>query len=109
MDAADIARELAENRTVETVVCRIAHRRRLDDDLADLSQLVYEVILGYDPVRLNDLRDCGQLENFIARIVLNQYRSASSPFHYIYRRFRSVCRQIGLSDWPDTGGGGDGR
>lgn len=101
MSAADIAGELAEARTVEAVVCRIAHRP-MSDDLADLSQLVYEVILTYDAARLNDLRDCGQLENFIARIVLNQYRSASSPFHYVYRRFRSLCFRIGLSDWPDA-------
>lgn len=101
MSAADIAGELAEARTVEAVVCRIAHRP-MCDDLADLSQLVYEVILTYDAARLNDLRDCGQLENFIARIVLNQYRSASSPFHYVYRRFRSLCSRIGLSDWPDA-------
>lgn len=101
LSAADIARELAESRTVEGVVCRIAHRP-MCDDLADLSQLVYEVILTYDAARLNDLRDCGQLENFIARIVLNQYRSASSPYHYIYRRFRCLCSRIGLSDWPDA-------
>ena len=96
----DIVEELARSHTIEAVVCRVAHSP-LTDDLKDLSQMVYGIILDYDEERLNDLRDCGQLENFIARIVLNQFRSRTSPFYNIYCRFRNLCQDIGLKDWGD--------
>ena len=45
MTKGEIIREIAEQGEVEAVVQRIAHARELDDDLKDLVQTVYLILL----------------------------------------------------------------
>lgn len=78
---------LARQRKVETMIENIAHQH-LSADLKDLSQMVYLILLEYDDARLQDLWDNGQIDYFIARIIVNQYKSTNSPFHTIFRKFR---------------------
>ena len=76
----------------------IAHRS-LTPELEDLSQMVYQIILEYPEDKVLDLWENGQIGFFIARVVLNQYRSASSPYYYLYMRF---AKNAGvLEDRPD--------
>lgn len=78
--------QLARERRVETMVENIA-KQPLADDLKDLSQMVYLVLLEYDEKKLQDLWDNNQINFFIARIIINQYRSSNSPFHKLFRKF----------------------
>lgn len=77
---------LARERRVETMVENIA-QQPLDTDLKDLAQMVYLILLEYDEEKLMDIWEHGQINFFIARIILNQYRSANSPFHKLYRKY----------------------
>ena len=79
--------KLANERRVETMIENIA-KQPLDADLKDLSQMVYLILLEYDERKLLDLWDHGQINFFIARIILNQYRSSNSPFHKLFRKYR---------------------
>lgn len=72
---------------VETMVTNIAHKP-MSADLQDLSQMVYLILLEYDEKKLQDLWEHNQMHFFIARIIVNQYNSVSSPFHTIFRKFR---------------------
>lgn len=83
----EIVEAIAKDRMVETMVTNIAHKP-MSADLQDLSQMVYLILLEYDEKRLQDLWINNQMHFFIARIIVNQYNSVTSPFHTIFRKFR---------------------
>ena len=85
MDKSEIVARIAQERRVETMVENIA-KSFLTPDLKDLCQMVYLILLEYDETKLIDLWDHGQINFFIARIVLNQYRSSNSPFYKLFRK-----------------------
>lgn len=93
---AHIIETLAEEKRVEALVENIAHHS-LTADLKDLCQMVYMILLEYDEAKLQDLWENDQMNFFLARIILNQYRSSNSPFHTIFRKFqeRSVYMGVG--------------
>lgn len=82
----EIVETLARERRVETMVQNIAHADALDADLKDLAQMVYLVLLEYDDDKIADLWDNRQMDFFIARVILNQYRSKHSPWHDLIRK-----------------------
>lgn len=71
----------------------IAHHS-MSADLKDLSQMVYLILLEYDERRLLDLWENDQMHFFLARIIVNQYRSTSSPFYTIFRKNRIKAEDI---------------
>lgn len=76
------------------MVENIAHHS-LTADLKDLCQMVYLILLEYDESKLQDLWENDQMNFFLARIILNQYRSSNSPFHSIYRKYQERSISIG--------------
>ena len=90
-----IIETLAKERRVEALVENIAHHS-LTADLKDLCQMVYLVLLEYDETKLLDLWENNQINFFLARIIINQYRSSNSPFHYIFRKFQERCVYMGV-------------
>lgn len=93
-----IIETLAREKRVEALVENIAHHA-LTADLKDLCQMVYLILLEYDETKLLDLWENNQINFFLARIILNQYRSSNSPFHTIFRKFqeRSVYMGVGTN------------
>ncbi|MGN0191081.1 MAG: hypothetical protein ACI39U_05440 [Candidatus Cryptobacteroides sp.] len=88
----EIVRQLARERVVETMVMNIA-RQKLTPDLKDLSQMVYEILLDYDEDKIQDLWEHRQIRFFIARIIINQFRSSNSPFHTLYRKYQRMLNE----------------
>lgn len=93
-DKKTIIETLAKDRRVEALVGNIAHHS-LTADLKDLCQMVYLILLEYDESKLQDLWENEQINFFIARIILNQYRSSNSPFHAIFRKYQERSLSIG--------------
>lgn len=93
-----IIETLAKEKRVEALVENIAHHA-LTADLKDLCQMVYLILLEYDDVKLRDLWENEEINFFIARIIINQYRSCNSPFHTIFRKLqeRSVSLGTGVN------------
>ena len=91
---AHIIETLAQEKRVEALVENIAHHS-LTADLKDLCQMVYMILLEYDEVKLQDLWENDQMNFFLARIILNQYRSSNSPFHAIFRKYQERSLSIG--------------
>ena len=100
MSKSDIIEAIAKARMVETMVQNIA-QQSLTADLKDLTQMVYLILLEYDETKLQDLWDNNQISFFLARIIINQYRSSNSPFHTIYRKFRERSEDLQGKDWLD--------
>ena len=94
IDKKTIIETLAKDRRVEALVENIAHHS-LTADLKDLCQMVYLILLEYDESKLQDLWENDQINFFIARIILNQYRSSNSPFHAIFRKYQDRSLSIG--------------
>lgn len=97
MNRTDIVETLAREHKVETMIKNIAHQE-LSADLKDLSQMVYLILLEYDETKLQDLWEHNQMDFFIARIIVNQYRSSNSPFHTLIRKFRLMVDELVLED-----------
>lgn len=85
--------QMARERRVETMVENIA-RRSLTPELKDLAQMVYLILLEYDEEKMADLWENGQMNFFIARIIINQYRSANSPFFKLFRKYGLKAEDI---------------
>ena len=96
----EIVAELANNKLVEKMVCNIAHQS-LSEDLKDLAQMVYIILLEYDDDRIIDLYTNKQMHFFIARIIINQFRSSNSPYHLIFRRYQESFVSINNLDDGD--------
>ena len=90
-----IVETLARERRVEQMVVNIAHQT-LTPDLEDLCQMVYLILLEYDEAKLQDLWENDQINFFLARVILNQYRSTNSPFYALFRKFQE--KSIPLAD-----------
>ena len=93
-DKKTIIETLAKDRRVEALGENIAHHS-LTADLKDLCQMVYLILLEYDEPKLQDLWENDQMNFFLARILLNQYRSSNSPFHAIFRKYQERSLSIG--------------
>lgn len=100
MDKASIIEQIAKERMVESMVQNIAHQA-LNDDLSDLCQMVYLILLEYDETKLQDLWEQNQMRFFLARIIVNQYRSSYSPFHITIRKPKEKSIDITGMDWAD--------
>lgn len=96
----EIIEALARDRVVETMVTNIAHQP-LSADLKDLSQMVYVILLEYDEDKILDLWRNDQIRFFVARIIINQFRSSNSPFHTIYRKYQEKAQDITNLDFID--------
>lgn len=96
----DIITEIAKKRMVETMISNIAHQS-LSADLKDLSQMVYLILLEYDEQKLKELWEHKQMSYFLARIIINQFRSSNSPFHTIYRKYQENRVDITGLDFCD--------
>lgn len=94
-DKQTIIETLARERRVEAMVENIAHQP-LTADLKDLCQMVYLILLEYDESKLQDLWENEQINFFLARIIINQYRSSNSPFHTIFRKYQERSFTIGV-------------
>ena len=89
MNKYEIVEQLARARKVEEMVSNI-----LTDDLRDLCQMVYVYLLEYDDDKIADLHEHNQMGFFIARIVINQFRSKHSPWHDLIRKPRLLATDI---------------
>lgn len=100
MTKTEIVAALGRDRVVEQIVDNISHGYSAPE-MSDLSQMVYLILLEYDEAKIVDLWVNHQIRFFIARIVLNQFRSQNSPFFREYRKFMAKAEDITERDFSD--------
>lgn len=98
----EIVEALARDRRVEQICAMVTHLKADDPDLLDLGQHIYLILLEYDEPKLQDLWENDEINFLIVRLVLNNFRSAKSRFHYIFRVFRSRSVSLSGMDFPDN-------
>lgn len=98
----EIVEALAQDRRVEQICGMITHLAPGSSDLKDLAQHIYLVLLEYREDMLQDLWEHGEINFLIVRLVLNNFRSSKSRFHYLFRVFRERSVPITGLDFPDN-------
>ena len=103
MTRAQIVERIAREGLVEALIQNIAHSP-LTDDLKDLAQMIYLILLEYDEAKIIDLWEHKQMQFFIVRIILNQTRTKHSPWYdtFVKPRLRAVSLSPGGIDIADT-------
>lgn len=96
----EIINELAKGRVVERIVMNIGHSG-ITADLSDLTQEIYLILLAYDELKLIEIWESGNIEKFVGKITVKQFRSKTSPFHIVYRKFREHSADITGMDFID--------
>ena len=92
----EIVERIARERRVETMLRNIA-KTPLTADLQDLCQMVYVILLEFDEEKIVDLWEKGEINFFIARVLMNQYQSVKSPFYALYRKRQR--KQVPIEDY----------
>ena len=90
----DIVGRIAKEGRVEAIVLGVTRSKELTADLKDLAQTIYLALLEYDEERIVDLWENEEINFFIARMVINQYRTTHSPFRDQICKFRSLTQEI---------------
>lgn len=91
----EIIAKMAKDRMVETMIQNIVKKGSLSADMRDLSQMVYLVLLEYNADKIVELWTSGEIRFFVARIILNQLNSKSSPFYRSVRKLSSRAVELG--------------
>lgn len=92
MNKYEIVERLAKEKKVEKFIQNTA--KTSAPELDDLAQDIYLILLDMDEGKLIQLFDNKQLDFWVARIILNQYFSNTSPFYTKYKKFSHLSDQI---------------
>lgn len=102
MTKTEIVEAIAKDSLVEQVCRRITHLAPESAEAQDLSQYIYLILLEYREDFLVELWERNEIDNLIARLVLNNFRSGKSRFHYLFRVFRERSVPLTGMDFPDN-------
>lgn len=87
---------------IKKIACTIA--KKSITDCEELCHLVILSILESDQNKINEIIKKKQLRYWIVRMMMNQYNSNTSPYHYTYRkpaeRHRAATQDIKM--WYDS-------
>ena len=98
MTRKEIVAQLAADRVVEEMCCKIAHVPELTADLQDLSQIIYTALLEYKEEYIVDLAKNNAIRFFIARMIMNQWNTDHSPFRDLVTHFSSITDELTPND-----------
>lgn len=103
MTRSEIVERLARDRAVEGMCLQITHLPEGSADLQDLSQYIYLVLLEYPEPMLQDLWEHNEMRFLLARLIINNFRSNKSRYHYAIRVFRERSVSLCGLDFMDEG------
>ena len=101
MTRREIVEQLAKERRVEQICAMITHLPPREPDMEDLAQHIYLILMEYREDLLQDLWKSDEINFLIVRLVLNNFRSSKSRYHYLFRVFRERSRSLTGLDFPD--------
>lgn len=77
-----------ENENVVRDIC--VNMRVSQNDIDDLIQEVYVILLEYKPEKIIDMYEKKQLKYFIVGVLQRQYHSNTSPFYKKYKKYYTL-------------------
>lgn len=88
----EIVEKLAKEKKIEKFIQNTA--KTSAPELDDLAQDIYIILLQMEEEKLVNLFNSNELDFWIARVILNQYFSNTSPFYTKYKKFQHLSDQI---------------
>lgn len=82
-----IIKEIYEENIVKDI---ITNMRVKSNDVDDLEQEIYMILLEYNQDRIIELYEKNQLKYFIVGIISRQYNSKTSPFYKKYKKYYTL-------------------
>ena len=96
----EIIDDLAKQKKIEKFINNTA--KTSAPELDDLAQDIYVYLLEYDDEKIIGMYERNELDFFIARMILNQYISTSSPFYTKYKKFLNLSNELKNKDIVDN-------
>lgn len=96
----EIIDKLAKEKKIEKFINNTA--KTSAPELDDLAQDIYVYLLDYDDEKIIGMYERNELDFFIARMIVNQYISTSSPFYTKYKKFLNLSNELNNNDITDT-------
>lgn len=94
-----IIQTLANDKFVEKTIQNISDGTFEEEDLQDLAQDIYMILLEKDDELIEELFEKKQLNFYTARLILNNLNSRTSRFYYKYIKDKN--NSIRLQDWNE--------
>lgn len=82
-----IIKEIYEENIVKDI---IANMRVKSNDIDDLEQEIYMILLEYNQDRIIEMYEKNQLRYFIVGIISRQYNSKTSPFYKKFKKYYTL-------------------
>lgn len=82
-----IIKEIYEENIVKDI---ITNMRVKSNDVDDLEQEIYMILLEYNQDRIIELYEKNQLKYFIVGIISRQYNSKTSPFYKKFKKYYTL-------------------
>lgn len=92
-----IINNLALNKTVEEIISNITKGANFET-LRDLAQMIYLELLEKDDKKIIDLYKNKQLNFFITRMLLNNIKSKTSKYYYLFNKHYDRWNEINPID-----------
>lgn len=89
-----IIEQICRSGVVKEIVHNIAHFDEHEEDLQDLEQDIYIILMTKDTKAIKEIYDEGHINYYIANIAYTQLRSQTSPYYTKYKKFRQLSNNI---------------
>ena len=99
MTKKEVLEKISKEKIIEDIVNGIAKSK--DDQLKDLIQDMYMLLLEKDEEFVVNLYESGEIKFYLTRVALNNIRSTSGPFWCKYKRFMNKCSEL-IEDYADS-------
>lgn len=76
--------EIYEKRTVRSI---LENMRVSSNDIDDLEQEIYMILLNYNQEKIIQMWEKKQLNYFVVGVITRQYNSKTSPFYKKYKKY----------------------
>lgn len=96
----EIINTLAKEKKIEKFINNTA--KTSAPELDDLAQDIYVYLLEYDDEKITGMYERNELDFFIARMIVNQYISTSSPFYTKYKKFLNNSEELKNKNIADS-------
>lgn len=93
-----IIEQIAKDKLIDQIISNVAKDAK-DEDLKDLKQDIYLILMEKDEDFLEGIYERGQMPYYLSRIITNNINSKTSRFYYLYKVHKN--KQLIIDDIPN--------
>lgn len=92
MNKNDVIEYLYKNKIVAQIIRNISHGFEDENNMRDLEQDIYLILLEKPDKFIEDLYNKQELSFWLANVIYTQIRSSSSPYYKKYKKFLDTSK-----------------